>query len=395
LVSIQLNRVPWPSAMPFEPSSRFADAGSAVKFSAQSGDRFSSREEQRQSLFSRRQLLGSGFKALVIAALGIPLLQDTASAQGNPQTVQQPDYVAQPNPSRDKIDWHKNIKVLASSGERFYSWYWSAPYNQKASYFFYTKALLDTLKAEVAQKPGAVMGLEQAHGILENKGYEIPSPKKDESLSPFEKFPEKPKTEKLSGKSLLYPISTQRQLGSWQINTPKTRYAVLIGQSEPLPPPFPLTGQPDTFSPQFQYAQGFNNAVMRDFDDMEEVLKDPKLFNLPTENILRIDGAEKKDVEQSVRWLKDKAKPGDELLFFYNGHGESSKPGKNAKEGDARGRMCGPDVNEHEFRRWVHRDLDRVLEDRENPAKLLIMMDTCHAGSMVAENLLSQKNYRS
>ncbi len=98
---------------------------------------------------------------------------------------------------------------------------------------------------------------------------------------------------------------------------------------------------------------------------------------------LQNEQATRAGIREALEVLTRDSDAGDQVLFFYSGHGSQVKSATRA-EGDGRDETIVPadsrrgaaDIRDKELRRWLNRLLDKNVE-------LVVIQDSCHSGSGV------------
>jgi hypothetical protein len=249
-----------------------------------------------------------------------------------------------PRGIHSKNGWSPNIKVMASVGmdylSYFYSYSPSKDGTKTETQKGYTFVLLDKVS-----EPG-ISGLEEAHNALEKQG--------------FESYMH----------SRVFPPSTPVQLGGWQKgDSGKHRYVLIIDQVVP--------GKNEETWMLVSFAGSFKKAVMKQ-----------ELYGIPEENILQYDGATKEQVVQGVAWLKKQMMydMNAEAIIYYAGHGGKGwiiMPWKG--EGEEDGMLWGPEMEEHEFKELINRELGSIYTNASGKPypPVLIILDTCQSGAFI------------
>jgi len=95
-----------------------------------------------------------------------------------------------------------------------------------------------------------------------------------------------------------------------------------------------------------------------------------------------LDGeATRKAMAEQLQQLVGKAAAGDSLVFTFSGHG-SWLPDAGSDEPDQRDEMmCPHDVMQDEF--LLDDDLNRIFQTKPKGARLYVIGDSCHSGSVV------------
>lgn len=242
-------------------------------------------------------------------------------------------------PSESEVKWDPNIRVLAATGQRH-----SAYYDSRGGY--YTQELLKTQRREKGS-------LEQAHQQLQDSGY-------SSALGHWQFAP-----------------STPRQLNAWQVtDTPPPRFAILLGQ-------------------EVSDSAYFNKGVKADLDAMETSLR--VTYHVDEANIKRVDNANSDAVKDAIQWLgrQTRSNPNAEVVIYYSGHGSDNGSWGGLPEGRSSGRLSGPGIKKETLQKWINEELgekkrrDEVTADPSlppaAPPKVLILLDACHMGSMIAQ----------
>lgn len=248
----------------------------------------------------------------------------------------------------ENIFWAKNIKVLASVGQK-----WDSYFTEEGS--FYTKALArQLLRPEIT-------GFEDAQAVLEKNGY-------------WSRYV------KMDKEQIQFPISTPRRLqNAWLKNDRNVeRYVLLLGQQVDVE---------DTID------ERFNKAVLNDIERMKRLVQNPQLFNVSSTHIQSYPSATMVDVKHGVDWLQ-RAKQEHigkkvDILIYYTGHGTWNVPRMvtNARltEGSVKGKVEGPDMPKIMFQALVNQELG-MQKQSKTIVNVLIIYDMCHSGFMIAKN---------
>lgn len=95
-----------------------------------------------------------------------------------------------------------------------------------------------------------------------------------------------------------------------------------------------------------------------------------------------LDGeATRAAIAEQLQQMMQKASAGDSLVFTFSGHG-SWLPDAGSDEPDARDEMmCPHDVMQDEF--LLDDDLNRIFQTKPKDARLYVIGDCCHSGSVV------------
>jgi len=233
-------------------------------------------------------------------------------------------FVSHYNPEITKnIAWTKNIQVLASTSQKYYSSYFP---NEGS---VYTNALIASLKGN------STKSILEAHKSLETK-------------SGIKR-----------GLIRHFPMSTPNNTNSWNIND-KTKNRILLAIS------------------------GSEKEFNLDVDNLTDEVS--KMFSVPAENIIKVTNADEKSSKEGLNKLVEKLNKSDknntEVLIYYNGHGQilnDSIPYSSyfKKEGAEIG-TTEVGIDEVYLQKFTAEKLKKV--------KTLIIMDTCNAGAWIAKN---------
>ena len=241
-------------------------------------------------------------------------------------------------PKEADVKWDSNIRVMAATGHRY-----SAYYDGQGGY--YTQELLNTQRRQKGS-------LEKAHDYVQNVGY-------SSALWHWQ-----------------YAPSTPRQLNSWQvIDTPPPRFAILLGQ-------------------EVSDSRYFNKGVKADLDAMKTTLKDT--YRVPEAHIKRINNAGEAAVKAEIEWLGRQVRlhPNAEVVIYYSGHGSDEGSWAGLPEGKSSGRLSGPGIKKETLQKLVNEQLGvKKLQSEQadplappvNRPKVLILLDACHMGTMIAQ----------
>lgn len=315
----------------------------------------------------RRTVLMGGSALLVNAAFGGALRE--AIADEKPFILGQH---AKPSSPPSKIRWNEQIQVLSAVGQRYKAQIKQRKFSGIASeenlspappFSFYTKALLGELRKK------SISSFAEAHFKLEQTGY----PVRRQAVSAKGRYIAVEK---------YYPTSTPHKLTAWEtgqaksVETPK-RFALLIGDKDIE-----------------------NNRWSRaDLDMMQALLMSNAFYNLsylpsqPSRTaIMRIDKGTRSQTLQGIKWLGEQleSNEGSEALLFIACHGttlehrKELKIGRELEEGRCKWVASGSGVAEEDLENWLNKYCGQSLDRKENPSKLLIIADSCHAGALIA-----------
>lgn len=129
-------------------------------------------------------------------------------------------------------------------------------------------------------------------------------------------------------------------------------------------------------------------ATVKDVQAINEVLRDPNLCAYSDDNIrlLYNETATRSNILLSLRWLQEKAQSDPEatILIYYSGHGCYEKPDQyyliphDCDSSDM--------VNSALTAIKLNSEIHKIAAQR-----LLVIIDSCHAGGMASSKLLSDK----
>lgn len=118
---------------------------------------------------------------------------------------------------------------------------------------------------------------------------------------------------------------------------------------------------------------------------LETTLTSPNVFNVPQDNIIRINTAGRDDFYAGFTRLLNRVNNSDdpenvEVMVYFLGHGELTTP---IDEQDAEGSRIGELMNGlTEF------ELKRLANSLPSSAAVTLIMDTCYSGSLIAEHFV-------
>jgi hypothetical protein len=260
----------------------------------------------------------------------------------------------------EKGRWNRNIFPLASSGQDDVTM--ASP---QLGMSFYGNAMKTVLTNHKAYD---VTGWPQAHLYLRDKGYYA-------GPHPFWRH------------IVDYPADIPRKKGienSWQIDVEKKRFAVLFRI-------------PDTRNPAV-------NAMLKgDIDNLENLLKAPKLFNLQTDQVKRYDNTTLEDLKAGLKWIGKlkRDNPGCEIYVAIAGHGETPRQPDSdgvirtkATDKDGEGNFILSDLklSKQDLQDLVNAELgepDVAKDGKAVPIEspVLIQIISCQSGGAVAIEL--------
>jgi metacaspase-1 len=87
----------------------------------------------------------------------------------------------------------------------------------------------------------------------------------------------------------------------------------------------------------------------------------------------------KKDMLQALRWLVEGAKPHDEILFQFSGHGSQVACGEGDEDDGLDEVLCSADVHLGQFVK--DDDLKAIFAPLDPRVNLTVILDCCHAGT--------------
>jgi len=125
------------------------------------------------------------------------------------------------------------------------------------------------------------------------------------------------------------------------------------------------------------------NPRMNTLNLLETILVSPNVFDVPQDNIMRINSAGREDFYSGFTWLLNRVhnaeNPEDvEVMVYFLGHGNQPPP--NGQE-DIEGSMTGELQNG-----LTEAELKRLANSLPDYAATTLIMDTCYSGALVAEN---------
>ena len=129
--------------------------------------------------------------------------------------------------------------------------------------------------------------------------------------------------------------------------------------------------------------------VLKDIEELEEVLTDSERCAYPEKNIKKLTGsnATREDIMEGLKWLRGRIQAdvtGDTtVIIYYSGHGW-----RDSSSGTPHFYLIPYNVNEQDIR-------SSALEAEEfsnaiasiKPRRLLVLLDCCHAGGMEVKDL--------
>ena len=251
--------------------------------------------------------------------------------------------VCKPRTPSVNINWSENVRVMASCGQDFQGFI-----NESKKGEEYIPTLVRKINdPEIA-------GFEEAHEAIESSGYFI--------------------SNKKNGSFIMYPTSSFRKLNCWRkVDREKKRFVLLLGQ---------ISG--NYYDPSSSYFS-LNRRVKSGLNDMENILKDPKLYNVPPENIHRYNSTTQEIFREEIEWLGKmlSANPGSEGMILYMGHGDILSRGSSG-EGSAVGLLGDPyderiTVTEDRLKEMVNSQIGSIAS-----SPVLIIIDACYSGAFVA-----------
>ena len=161
----------------------------------------------------------------------------------------------------------------------------------------------------------------------------------------------------------------------------QTRRALLVGVDDYTASRIPKPAPPTKAAPERGSWKNLRGAV-NDVQAMRELLIAKYSFRPNDIRVITNQEARREAILKAIRdHLIAPARKGDEVLFFYAGHGSqvvnsfSDEPDrKDETIVPADSRLGAPDIRDKDLRRLFNQILDKE-------ARLTVILDTCHSGS--------------
>jgi hypothetical protein len=127
------------------------------------------------------------------------------------------------------------------------------------------------------------------------------------------------------------------------------------------------------------------NGCVNDVTNVRDILLKYFHFDIPQIRLLVDERATKNNIISQLKWLVDKTKPGDKLLFHYSGHGSQIRDMDGDELKDHMDEIICPHDMDWDGTFITDDELSRIFNSLPQDVKLEVVLDCCHSGTGTRE----------
>lgn len=127
------------------------------------------------------------------------------------------------------------------------------------------------------------------------------------------------------------------------------------------------------------------NGCVNDVTNVRDVLLKYFGFSVEDIRVLVDERATKKNIIERLKWLVDKVKDGDKLLFHYSGHGSQIRDRDGDELKDHMDEIICPHDMDWDGCFITDDDLRQIFSSIPQGANLEVLLDCCHSGTGTRE----------
>lgn len=127
------------------------------------------------------------------------------------------------------------------------------------------------------------------------------------------------------------------------------------------------------------------NGCVNDVTNVRDVLLKYFGFTVPEIRVLVDERATKKNIITRLKWLVDKAKAGDRLLFHFSGHGSQIRDRDGDELKDHMDEIICPHDMDWDGKFITDDELKEIFSTIPKGVNLEVLLDSCHSGTGTRE----------